>query len=231
MKAYLFAKGCVSYGAAVLSGKAVAVVLAMLMALPVAAGQVTVTALGDSLTQGYGLPEGEGFVPQMQAWLEAQGADVMLINAGVSGDTTAGGAARLAWALADKPQAMIVTLGGNDMLRGIDPVVARGNLEAILLAAREAEVAVMLVGMKAPQNYGADYKVQFDALYGDLAAEYNALFYDNFFAGLEADTQDAARAFMQADGIHPNAKGVRRIVAAMGPAVVALIARVDGSGS
>lgn len=187
---------------------------------------VRIAALGDSLTQGYGLPEVQGFVPQMQAWLKAAGSDAVVINAGVSGDTTAGGAARVGWTLSPDVGAMMVILGGNDMLRGIDPGVARANLETILQAAQAAEVKVLLVGMQAPGNYGPDYKTQFDALYPDLAAEYGALFAPSFFAGLQAEVGDdpaALRPFMQGDGIHPNAEGVKRIVAALGPKVLELV--------
>lgn len=191
-----------------------------------AAQPVTVAALGDSLTQGYGLPVDDGFVPQMQRWLTAQGAEVTLINAGVSGDTTAGGAARVGWTLADGVDAMIVTLGGNDMLRGIDPAAARANLQTILQTAEAAQIPVLLVGMQAPGNYGPDYKSAFDAIYPDLAQAHGTVFAESFFAGLDAaDDPAAAVRFMQADGIHPNAEGVERIVAALGPAVLELIAR------
>ena len=195
-----------------------------------AAAEVTIAALGDSLTQGYGLPEGEGFVPQLQGWLTDHGADARLINAGVSGDTTAGGAARVGWTLTPEVDAMIVTLGGNDLLRGIDPDVVRGNLETILQAAQQAGVAVLLIGMPAPGNYGPDYKAGFDAIYPDLAAQYGTLYADSFFAGLEGLRADPAALgrYMQPDGIHPSAEGVARIVAALGPKVLELVARAQG---
>ncbi|GHG88353.1 arylesterase [Pseudodonghicola xiamenensis] len=189
------------------------------------AGPVTVAALGDSLTQGYGLPEGDGFVPQLQRWLGDHGADAVLINAGVSGDTTAGGAARVAWTLSPEVKAMIVALGGNDMLRGLDPAVTRANLETILTTADQAGVKVLLIGMQAPGNYGPDYKAEFDAIYPDLAAEHGALYAASFFEGLQEISSDPAalQPFMQADGIHPNAEGVTRIVAALGPKVLELV--------
>lgn len=195
-----------------------------------AAAEVTIAALGDSLTQGYGLPEWEGFVPQMRGWLADHGAEVRLINAGVSGDTTAGGAARVGWTLTPDVDAMIVTLGGNDLLRGIDPGVARGNLEAILQAAQQAGVAVLLVGMEAPGNYGPDYKAAFDAIYPELAAQYGTLYAESFFAGLDGLREDPAslRRYMQPDGIHPSAEGVEKVVAALGPKVLELVARVEG---
>lgn len=188
---------------------------------------VTVAALGDSLTQGYGLVQEEGFVPQMQAWLNDRGAEATIINAGVSGDTTAGGAARVAWTLTPEVDAMIVALGGNDLLRGIDPAVSRANLEQILAAAQAAEVPVLLVGMEAPRNYGPDYKQAFDSIYADLAEEFGTLYQASFFAGLAEDRSDpvALRPYLQADGIHPNAQGVVRIVETMGPLVLELIGR------
>lgn len=193
------------------------------------AESLTIAALGDSLTQGYGLPVNDGFVPQLQTWLTAQGADVTVVNAGVSGDTTAGGLSRAAWTLTPDVDAMIVALGGNDFLRGIDPAVSRENLRGILEAAKAAGVEVLLVGLEVSNNYGPDYKAQFDAMYPDLAAEYGAELFPSFFAGLTAggDTGAARAAYMQADGIHPNADGVTQIVAAMGPAVLDLISAVE----
>ncbi|MDW3223064.1 MAG: arylesterase [Paracoccaceae bacterium] len=192
------------------------------------AQEVVIAALGDSLTQGYGLVTEDGFVPQLQAWLEAQGAEARLINAGVSGDTTAGGLSRAAWTLTPEVDAMIVALGGNDLLRGIDPSVSRSNLDGILQAASEAEVEVLLVGMQAPGNYGPDYKAAFDAIYPELAGIYDVLLAPSFFAGISAQNDPAeARAYMQPDGIHPNASGVIKIVAALGPDVLDLIERAQ----
>lgn len=188
------------------------------------AEQVVVAALGDSLTQGYGLPEQDGFVPQLDLWLQAQGAEVRLINAGVSGDTTAGGAARVDWTLTPDVDAMIVALGGNDLLRGIDPAVSRTNLEAIVQAAEASGVDVLLVGMQAPGNYGAEYKAAFDAIYPDLAQQYETGYAPSFFTGLTAEGDlDAARRYMQPDGIHPNAEGVALIVESLGPYVLELV--------
>jgi acyl-CoA thioesterase-1 len=188
------------------------------------AEEVAIAALGDSLTQGYGLVEEEGFVPQLQRWLDAQGLDVRLINAGVSGDTTAGGLARVAWTLTPDVDGMIVALGGNDLLRGLDPAVSRANLDGILQAAETAQVDVLLVGMQAPGNYGPDYKEEFDTIYPELSQTYGALYAPDFFEGLGVPTGDiaAARAFMQPDGIHPNADGVARIVSKLGPYVAEL---------
>ncbi|MEP3920364.1 arylesterase [Ascidiaceihabitans sp.] len=205
--------------------KAIAGIVMSFWAFPAFAEGVVIAALGDSLTQGYGLQQADGFVPQLETWLQDQGAEVTLINAGVSGDTTAGGASRVAWTLTPEVDAMIVALGGNDLLRGIDPSVGRANLESILQAAKAADVAVLLVGMQAPGNYGPAYKEAFDAMYPELAAQYGALFQDSFFDGLGGAGLDPAQArpFLQADGIHPNADGVKKIVEGFGPNVLALI--------
>lgn len=218
----LIYKGFLSYGVRWPLGKVVVAFLSLVS--PVMADEpVTVLALGDSLTQGYGLPEQDGLVPQMQKWLEDQGVEARLINAGVSGDTTAGGAARVEWSLTPEVDAMIVALGGNDLLRGIDPAVSRGNLEAILQVAEAKGVEVLLVGLKAPGNYGADYKTSFDAIYPDLSEAYGAILAPDFFAGLGGGDPAALQEWFQADGIHPNAKGVARIVDGLGPQVRALV--------
>ncbi|GGL52826.1 arylesterase [Wenxinia marina] len=183
-----------------------------------------VAALGDSLTAGYGLPTEEGFVPTLQAWLDEAGADVRLVNAGVSGDTTAGGLSRVDWTLTDDVDALIVELGGNDMLRGLDPAAARENIAGILDAATAAGVDILLVGLAAPGNYGPDYKAEFDAIWPELSEEYGTLLYPDFFAGIsEGDRAGAAARWLQSDGIHPNAAGVERIVDAIGPVVLDLV--------
>src|SRR5690606_3409825 len=132
---------------------------------------------GDSLVQGYGLPEEQGFVPRLEAWLEAQGADIDVINAGVSGDTTAGGLARIDWALAEGADAAIVVLGGNDMLRGLDPALVRANLDGILDAIDAAGLPVLLAGVPAVANYGEAYANDFRAIFRVLAAEHGAILY------------------------------------------------------
>lgn len=192
------------------------------------AEQITIAALGDSLTQGYGLRPNQGFVPQLHAWLKAQDADVILKNAGVSGDTTAGGLSRIDWTLTPDVDALIVALGGNDLLRGLDPGVSRKNLAGILEVASSRELPVLLVGMDAPSNYGAEYEAAFDAMYGELADEFGAIQYPNFLGALAArnDTADTLRRFMQPDGIHPNAKGVALIVEDIGPRVLELVLAV-----
>ncbi|MFN3822387.1 MAG: arylesterase [Pseudorhodobacter sp.] len=189
-----------------------------------------IVALGDSLTQGYGLPNGEGFVPQLQGWLEAQGVPAQIVNAGVSGDTTAGGAARLDWSLTGDVDALIVNLGGNDLLRGIDPDVSRANLERIMEGAAARDLPVLLVGLSAPGNYGADFKARYDAIFPDLAARYDALLVRDFLGPLRDEGGEAAAVarYMQGDGIHPNADGVARVVESFGPAVLDLIGRAAG---
>ena len=188
---------------------------------------ITVLALGDSLTQGYGLPVEDGFVPQLQGWLQAAGQDVVVINAGVSGDTTAGGLARLDWSMTPDVDAMIVALGGNDLLRGIDPANSRANLDAILAGAAARSLPVLMVGMTAPGNFGPDYKRDFDAIYPDLAAKYGAMLAHSFFDALEAqgDRKTTMATLMQPDGLHPNAAGVAEIVKVLGPQVLALLDR------
>ncbi|MEP1942052.1 MAG: arylesterase, partial [Sulfitobacter sp.] len=171
--------------------------------------------------------------PQLQAWMIGQGADVRVINAGVSGDTTAGGLARVAWTLTPEVDAMIVTLGGNDLLRGLGPAQARANIEGILQAAQAAQVEVLLVGMQAPLNFGAVYKTQFDAIYPELSMAYGTGYADSFFTGLAEGNEGfepaALQQWFQADGIHPNREGVGRIVAGLGPHVLALQAAVEAA--
>jgi len=217
----LIGKDVVTYGACRAMGKAIAAFL--LLVSPAWGGPVTVLALGDSLTQGYGLVPDQGFVPQMQKWLDDQGIEARLVNGGVSGDTTAGGAARVEWSLTPEVEAMIVTLGGNDLLRGLDPGVSRGNIEKILKVAEAKDIKVLLVGIKAPGNYGAGYKADFDAIYPELSEAYGTLYAGNFFAGLGEGSPADLQAYFQPDGIHPNADGVGRIVEALGPRVIELI--------
>lgn len=195
----------------------------------VRADPMRIAAFGDSLVHGYGLVQQEGFVPQLQAWLNARGAEVVVVNAGVSGDTTAGGAARVDWTLTEDIKGMIVVLGGNDLLRGLSPDEARANLGMILSTAQQRGVRVLLIGMQAPANYGEVYKTRFDAIYPDLAAEYETLFFESFFAGLMAQGGDPADlgAFMQPDGIHPNARGVGLIVEAIGPVAMDLVNSIE----
>lgn len=189
---------------------------------------VTIAALGDSLTQGYGLIQEDGFVPQLEGWLAERGHEVVILNAGVSGDTTAGGLARAAWTLTPDVDAMIVALGGNDLLRGILPEASRENLAGILRAAQEAEVEVLLIGLNAPGNYGPEFQRDFNAMYPDLAAQFGTLYIESFLGALETQASDSRldQSYMQGDGLHPTREGVALIVEAVGPEVEALIARV-----
>lgn len=197
--------------------------IALATAGAAAAAPVTLVALGDSLTHGYGLPEEQGFVPQLTAWLRSNGApEATVINAGVSGDTSAGGLARVDWTLTPDVQGMILALGANDVLRGVDPGVTRANLDGILAAAQARHVPVLLAGIPAPGNYGPDYQARFDAIFPDLAAAHGAILYPNFLAGIGADLI-AAGPLMQPDGLHPNAAGVKAVVAAIGPKVLELV--------
>jgi len=159
----------------------------------------------------------------LRRWLAERDIDAELINGGVSGDTTAGGAARAGWSLTPEVDAMIVALGGNDLLRGIDPAVSRANLDTILAEAADRDVEVLLVGMRAPGNYGVGYKAAFDAIYPDLAEKHGTLLAPDFFSGLGEGDPASLQRFFQGDGIHPNAEGVARIVEGLGPHVAALI--------
>lgn len=188
------------------------------------AESITIAAFGDSLTAGYGLEQGEGLVAQLQAWLDVQGVEAHLINAGVSGDTSGAGLGRLGWMLSDDIDAVIVAFGGNDYLRGLDPSVMRANLSAML--EHLSEVEVLLVGIPAGANYGPDYQAEFNAIYTDLGAQYDVPVYPNIFAGIQeaADRSTSLQHYFQDDALHPNKDGVALIVEALGPEVAALIA-------
>jgi len=166
-----------------------------------------ILAMGDSLTAGYGLPEADGFVPRLNAALQEMGHNVTVINAGVSGDTSADGLARIEWALQDKPLIMILELGANDMLRGIDPATTRANLDGIVAKAKAAGVTIVLAGMEAAENFGPDYKAHFDSIYPDLAKRYDLILMPFFLKGVAANP-----TLNQADGLHPNEDGVNVIV-------------------
>ena len=181
---------------------------------------VKILALGTSLTQGYGLPPGTEFTVELQAALKRAGINAEVINAGVSGDTSAGGLARLDWSLADKPDAAIIELGSNDMLRGLPPAQTEKNLRAILVRLKAAKVKVLLTGMKAQRNLGADYVKSFDGIYPRLAKEFGVLFYPFMLDGVALQPK-----LNQADGIHPNPEGVKVMVARMLPLVKKLVGR------
>jgi acyl-CoA thioesterase-1 len=181
---------------------------------------LSIVALGDSLTAGYGLPANEAFPVQLQRALAAKGLAVNIVNAGVSGDTTLGGLSRLDWSVPDGTDAVILELGANDALRGFDPVVARKALDAMLRRLAERKIPVLLCGMVAPPNLGAEYGRAFNAIYPELAAQYGAILYPFFLAGVAADSK-----LNQRDGLHPTAAGVAMIVDKILPQVEQLIVR------
>ena len=182
------------------------------------AGTTTILALGDSLTAGYGLDPGKSMPDELQKALRSKGLDVTIINAGVSGDIAAQGAARLDWALTDDVNAAIVELGSNDALRGLDPAQAEIALREILQKLKARHIPSLLLGMRAPPNLGADYGAKFDGMYPRLAAEYGAALYPFYLEGVAAQLE-----LNQADGIHPNEKGLAIIVAKILPYVEDLI--------
>ena len=189
---------------------------------PVAADPPRLLALGDSLTAGYGLAQEDAFPAQLETALRARGHAVAVLDAGVSGDTTAGGRARLDWVLADDPDAAIVALGGNDGLRGLDPAGTRATLTAIVERLRGEGIPVLIAGMLAPPNLGPDYGAAFNAVFPEVAEETGALLYPFFLEGVAAEP-----ALNQPDGIHPTAEGVAVMVAGILPAVEALLTRVE----
>lgn len=174
-----------------------------------------IVAFGDSLSAGYGLDAADSFPVRLEAALRDGGVAALVINSGVSGDTTAGGRARLDWSLPDKVDLVILELGANDGLRGIDPAETEANLDAILQRLAARETPVLFAGMRAPPNLGRDYAMAFDALFARLAAKHDVLFYPFFLDGVAAD-----RSLNQPDGIHPNRAGVDRIVARLLPFVL-----------
>ncbi len=163
---------------------------------------VKIAVLGDSLAAGYGIKPEQAFPARLEAALKAQGRAVTILNQGVSGDTTAGGLDRLDWMLADKPDIVLVELGGNDALRGIDPAATEKNLAAIVEKLQAAHVTVWLAGMMAPRNLGSDYVTAFDGLYKRIADKYKVPLYPFILDGVAQDP-----ALNQADGLHPNPKG------------------------
>jgi acyl-CoA thioesterase-1 len=190
---------------------------------PAKAAPVRLLILGDSLSAGYGLPQPDGFEAQLAAALRAQGHDVRIIDGAVSGDTSAGGRARLDWALGDGADAAIVELGANDGLRGVDPKDLAANLTAILDALAARHIPVLLTGMYAPPNLGPDYQQAFRAVFDRLGRRPGVI-YDPFF--LQGVAQ--VPGLIQDDGLHPNAEGVRRIVTRVLPLVDRLLDEVKG---
>jgi acyl-CoA thioesterase-1 len=185
------------------------------------ASPVKIVALGDSLTAGLGLPAEAAFPAKLNAALKHKGIAATVANAGVSGDTATGGLERLDWSVPDGTDAVILELGANDMLRGVDPKVTRKALDAIVTKLQTRHVAILLCGMKAAPNMGADYVREFDAIYPALASTHGVVFYPFFLEGVAAD-----RSLNQPDGLHPTAAGVDVIVERILPKVEELIGRV-----
>jgi acyl-CoA thioesterase-1 len=181
--------------------------------------EITLLAFGDSLTAGLGLSRDDAFPVRLEAFLRAEGERVRVVNAGVSGDTTAGGRARLGWSLEEKPDAVILELGANDGLRGFEPEETESNLAAMLDKLEAEGIPVLLAGMRAPPNYGRAYEAEFNAVFPRLAERDGVIFYPFFLEGVAGQPD-----LNQADGIHPNAEGVEEIVRRIAPFVRKLIA-------
>ena len=200
---------------------ALALALSVALAAPAMADPIRIVALGDSLTAGYGLAADEAFPARLEAALKARGYDLVIVNAGVSGDTASDGLARLDWSVGPDADAVIVELGANDALRGVDPAITRKAMGDIMARLDERGIPVLLAGMRAPPNLGHDYVQAFEPIYSDLAESHGALLYPFFLDGV------AARPGLnQADGIHPTADGVDIIVERILPSVEELIERV-----
>jgi acyl-CoA thioesterase-1 len=192
---------------------------------PVHAQTARIAMLGDSLTAGFGLSPDQALPARLEAALKAAGRDASVANHGVSGDTSAGGLARLDWTLGDKPTLVIVALGANDALRGIDPDETEKNLDAIVARTKAAGAAVLLCGMKAPRNYGPEYVAKFDGLYERLATKHGVALMPFLLDGVAMSPD-----LNQADGIHPNAKGVDMIVTQLAPVVLKALDAVRKAG-
>jgi acyl-CoA thioesterase-1 len=184
--------------------------------------ETVIVALGDSLTAGLGLLQSESFPAKLEATLKAQGRNVTVVNAGVSGDTVSAALDRLAWALPPNTSAVIVELGGNDALKGLPPAQIEASLAKIIERVKAKGLPVLIAGMESPRNMGKDYVDQFHGIYRDLAERYGALLYPFFLDGVALDP-----GLMQEDGIHPNAKGVDRIVQGILPKVDELLTQVE----
>lgn len=190
-------------------------------ASPSSEDTIRIVAFGDSLTEGYRLPRKQAFPAKLEAALRDKGHAVEVVNAGVSGDTTAAGLARMAWAVPDGTNAVILELGANDALRGLPPKATRANLDKILTSFDQRGIPVLLAGMRAPRNWGDGYSAEFDAIFPELAKKYDALLYPFFLDGVALDA-----GLNLDDGLHPNTRGVDKVVAGILPSVEDLILRV-----
>jgi acyl-CoA thioesterase-1 len=210
-----------SYGHWLLLVQAVAFAVVLAAASPAAARTIRLVVLGDSLTAGLGLPPGKAFPDRLQAALRARGLDVDVLNAGVSGDTAADGLGRYDWAVPANADALIVELGANDMLRGLEPEATKKALSAILDKARAARLPTLIAGMRAAPNLGAEYDRAFDAIYPALAKDHDVALYPFFLDGVAGDPK-----LNQADGMHPTAEGVDAIVERIAPSVERILKQV-----
>lgn len=217
-------KSCQSRSGALSRVVAVLAAFVSLLILPEAAMARTLklVALGDSLTAGYGLAPGEGFPSVLERALKAKGHDVTVANAGVSGDTAAAGAARVDWSVPEGTDGVILELGANDALRGLDPASTRASLEKILDRLKARRIPVLIAGMYAPRNLGAAYYERFDAIFPALAKKYGQPLYPFFLDGVVGQ----ARLNLP-DGIHPTAEGVRIIVDKITPSVEDFLRRIE----
>jgi acyl-CoA thioesterase-1 len=195
-------------------------------AVPPAGHVPVILDFGDSLTAGYGLPQSQAFPARLEAWLARHGIAARVVDAGVSGDTTAGGLARLDWALADKPDLVILALGANDALRAIDPAAVRANLDKMIRKVEAAGAKVLLLGMRAPPNWGEAYRRNFNRIFPDLAEAHRMPLYPFFLEGVAMQPQ-----LNQADGLHPNARGVAVMVDRVGPVVARVLGHPSGGAS
>jgi len=186
-----------------------------------AQAQMTIVGFGDSLMAGYELESGEGFPARLEAELKARGHDISIVDAGVSGDTTSGGLARLDWSIPDGTDGVILELGANDALRGVPPEETRTNIEAMIVRLKERGIEVLLAGMLAPPNLGADYEAAFNAIYPDLAAKYDLLLYPFFLDGVTG-----VAGMVLSDGMHPNSKGINRMAEGFAPVAEQFIDRI-----
>jgi acyl-CoA thioesterase-1 len=198
-----------------------ALALVFLMTNAAAAQTVTLLALGDSLTAGYGLQPSDAFPVKLEAALIARGHDVKVINGGIAGDTALDGASRVDWALTEEVDAVIVEFGANDALRGLPVPQAEQALDQLLTKLAERKLPVLLAGMRAPPNLGPDYQAAFDGMYSRLAEKHGSLLYPFFLEGVAAETK-----LNQADGMHPNPAGVDVIVSRIVPSVERLLEQV-----
>ena len=205
------------------AGLHIAVIVAsMAFAVVANAKTISLVGFGDSLMAGYQLPPGDGFPEKLQAALTAKGVDVSIANAGVSGETTAGGLARIDWSVPDGTDGVILELGGNDALRGIPPEESEKNLDQIIARLKERGVAVLLVGMLAPPNMGGDYAGRFNSIYAKLAQKHGVALYPFFLDGLALDA-----GLKREDGMHPNSKGIDVMVEKMEPAITQFLGTIS----